>query len=95
MSVMKRKSKSRKEERFKTNLYPAPVLRSRRFRACHGASPGQVACFDRRIEVHKVSGFPTIDELGTDWLDCGPLAHISSLHNFYEMAACAPQLLGR
>jgi len=40
------------------------------------------------------SGLPTLDELGTGWLDCGLLAQMPSLHNFHEMAACAPDLVG-
>lgn len=39
-------------------------------------------------------GLPTLDEMGTDWLDCGLLAHMPSLHNFHDMAACAPDLVG-
>jgi hypothetical protein len=37
---------------------------------------------------------PTLDELATGWLDCRQLAHMPSLHNFHEMAACAPDLVG-
>lgn len=37
---------------------------------------------------------PTLDELATGWLDCNQLAHMPSLHNFHEMAACAPDLVG-
>src|SRR5258708_37481579 len=40
------------------------------------------------------SGLPTLDELGTGWLDCGLLAQMPSLHNFHEMAVCAPDLVG-
>jgi hypothetical protein len=40
------------------------------------------------------SGLPTLDELGTGWLDCGLLAQMPSLHNFHEMVACAPDLVG-
>jgi hypothetical protein len=39
-------------------------------------------------------GIPTLDELATEWLDCSQLAHMPSLHNFHEMAACAPDLVG-
>ncbi len=39
-------------------------------------------------------GAPTLDELGTGWLDCRMLAQMPSLHNFHEMAACAPDLVG-
>ncbi|QNI38184.1 hypothetical protein [Edaphobacter albus] len=41
-----------------------------------------------------VLGIPTLDELETGWLDCDQLAHMPSLHNFHEMAACAPDLIG-
>src|ERR1700739_5029884 len=37
---------------------------------------------------------PTLDELATEWLDCSQLAHMPSIHNFHEMAACAPDLVG-
>jgi hypothetical protein len=37
---------------------------------------------------------PTLDELATEWLDCSQLAHMPSMHNFHEMAACAPDLVG-
>jgi hypothetical protein len=40
------------------------------------------------------SELPTLDEMGTGWLDCGLLAQMPSLHNFHEMAACAPDLVG-
>ena len=40
------------------------------------------------------SGVPALDDLGTEWLDCSQLAHMPSLHNFHEMAACAPDLVG-
>jgi hypothetical protein len=39
-------------------------------------------------------GLPALDEMGTGWLDCGLLAQMPSLHNFHEMAACAPDLVG-
>jgi len=42
----------------------------------------------------RMPGIPTLDELGTEWLDCSQLAHMPSLHNFHEMAACAPDLIG-
>jgi hypothetical protein len=37
---------------------------------------------------------PTIDEMASKWLDVAQLAHMPSLHNFHDMAACAPDLLG-
>jgi hypothetical protein len=44
--------------------------------------------------ITRLSNPPTLDELGTEWLDCSQLAHMPSLHNFHEMAACAPDLTG-
>ena len=40
------------------------------------------------------AGVPSLDELKTEWLECAQLAHMPSLHNFHEMAACAPDLVG-
>ena len=40
----------------------------------------------------EASRIPTLDELATGCLDCSQLAHMPSLHNFREMAACAPDL---
>jgi len=42
----------------------------------------------------SVHGLPTLDELGTGWLDRRLLAQMPSLHNFQEMAADAPDLVG-
>src|SRR5580698_4145437 len=42
----------------------------------------------------RMPGIPTLDVLGTEWLDCSQLAHMPSLHNFHEMASCAPDLVG-
>jgi hypothetical protein len=42
----------------------------------------------------ETDGCPTLNELATKWLDCSQLAHMPSLHNFHEMAACAPDLVG-
>jgi hypothetical protein len=46
---------------------------------------------DAKPEAGRI---PTLDELATAWLDCSQLAHMPSLHNFHEMAACAPDLVG-
>ncbi len=48
----------------------------------------------RESKSSSLCGVPTLDELGTEWLDCSQLAHMPSLHNFHEMAACAPDLVG-
>ena len=37
---------------------------------------------------------PDLDELASDQLDVADLAHMPSLHNFHQMAVCAPDLLG-
>ena len=58
--------------------------------------PGKAFGFaaDSATTPSSASGPPTLDELGTGWLDCGLLAQMPSLHNFHEMAACAPDLVG-
>jgi hypothetical protein len=45
------------------------------------------------VSSHPASA-PSLDELETEWLDCGQLAHMPSMHNFHQMAACAPDLAG-
>lgn len=37
---------------------------------------------------------PSIHEMASKWLDVDQLAHMPSLHNFHDMAACAPDILG-
>ncbi|HLY43185.1 MAG TPA: hypothetical protein VKR52_18370 [Terracidiphilus sp.] len=49
---------------------------------------------DDRATLSNASGLPTLEEMGTGWLDCGLLAQMPSMHNFSEMAACAPDLVG-
>ena len=58
--------------------------------------PGMVfgLAADSAATPSGASELPTLDELGTGWLDCGLLAQMPSLHNFHEMAACAPDLVG-
>src|SRR6266403_1066237 len=58
--------------------------------------PGMTFGFatDNATTPSGASGLPTLDELGTGWLDCGLLTQMPSLHNFHEMAACAPDLVG-
>ena len=58
------------------------------------ASKNGLACGAESGAEQKVDGIPTLDELATEWLDCSQLAHMPSLHNFHEMAACAPDLVG-
>lgn len=37
---------------------------------------------------------PSIEEMASEWLEVENLVQMPSLHNFHEMAACAPTLLG-
>lgn len=39
-------------------------------------------------------GIPAIDEMASQWLNVAEIVHMPSLHNFHEMAACSPNLLG-
>ncbi len=48
----------------------------------------------RAVVPSSAPGLPTLEELGTGWLDCDLLAQMPSLHNFHDMAACAPDLVG-
>jgi hypothetical protein len=91
---MKHKLKFRKKAQSKTTF-------SRREFCEAGASAIAMAllpakAFTSRGEsaFTRMLGIPTLDELGTEWLDCSQLAHMPSLHNFHEMAACAPDLIG-
>lgn len=91
---MKHKSKSRNRTRFQATL-------TRRQFCSTSASAIAMAflseySFASTGDSHltRVSNPPTLDELGTEWLDCSQLAHMPSLHNFHEMAACAPDLVG-
>jgi hypothetical protein len=58
------------------------------------ASKNGLACGAELDTGQAVNRIPTLDELATEWLDCSLLAHMPSLHNFHEMAACAPDLIG-
>jgi hypothetical protein len=40
------------------------------------------------------SAIPSLDGMASDWLNVADVAHMPSLHNFHEMAACGPELLG-
>jgi hypothetical protein len=59
--------------------------------AFHGASSKVNASF---ATDNNEAVVPSLDELGSLWLDCSQLAHMPSLHNFQNMAACAPDLAG-
>jgi len=40
------------------------------------------------------SDVPHIDMMASEWLAVDEIVHMPSLHNFHEMGACAPELLG-
>lgn len=42
----------------------------------------------------KAVPIPSLDELASEWLNCAQVAHMPSMHNFHEMAACGPDLVG-
>lgn len=44
--------------------------------------------------MEPIDFVPELDQLASDWLDVDELAHLPSLHNFHQMAGCAPDLLG-
>src|ERR1700761_8694931 len=56
--------------------------------------PGKAFASVGKSSSAGMPGIPSLDELGTEWLHCSQLAHMPSLHNFHEMAACAPDLVG-
>jgi len=58
------------------------------------ASKKGLACGAQLGAEPEADRVPTLDKLATEWLDCSQLAHMPSLHNFHEMAACAPDLVG-
>jgi hypothetical protein len=47
-----------------------------------------------RAAVGSEQSVPSIDEMASKWLVVEKLAHMPSLHNFHDMAACAPDLMG-
>ena len=37
---------------------------------------------------------PNLDQMASEWLTVEKIVHMPSLHNFHEMGACSPELLG-
>jgi hypothetical protein len=58
------------------------------------AAKNGLACGAELGAEPEIGRIPTLDELATGWLECSQLAHMPSLHNFHEMAACASDLVG-
>ena len=40
------------------------------------------------------AGVPQLGEMRTEWLEVGELAQMPTVHNFHEMAACTPDIIG-
>ncbi|QEG36408.1 glucosidase family protein [Bythopirellula goksoeyrii] len=56
-----------------------------------------VTQMDSRLPAESTnnqSAVPSIDEMASEWLEVDQIAHMPSLHNFHDMAACAPDLVG-
>jgi hypothetical protein len=91
---MKRNSTSKRRAHSKT------VFTRRQFCEASAAAIATVLLPTRSLasiggsRSKAAADVPTLDDLGTEWLDCSQLAHMPSLHNFHEMAACAPDLVG-
>jgi hypothetical protein len=84
-------------------LPPLPLTGISRRRFCEGGLaalsvgiPGTqaFALAGEQASPAKLLSVPSLDELATKWLDCAKLAHMPSMHNFQQMAACAPDLVG-
>jgi len=46
------------------------------------------------LGLAAVAEVPHIDKMASDWLVVDEIVHMPSLHNFHEMGACSPELLG-
>lgn len=84
-----------------TRAFTQSHLNRRRFCETAAAALSSVILpvdgFAEAHDPHPLSvsrSLPSLDELGTEWLNCSELAHMPSMHNFHDMAACAPDLVG-
>lgn len=91
---MVQKSESPTKARSKTALTRRQFCEAGASAIASALLPVKSFAFIGESRLTNPSGIPTLDELGTEWLDCNQLAHMPSLHNFHEMAACAPDLVG-
>jgi hypothetical protein len=46
------------------------------------------------VSAARAAGVPPLEAMAGEWFQVSELAHMPTLHNFHEMAACAPDLLG-
>lgn len=72
------------------------MLKSISLTLCLGCAawPLAAALVAAEESVSTPRGVPALDDLTSKWLDVAELAHMPTLHNFHEMAACAPDLVG-
>jgi len=48
---------------------------------------------DETWQLSCADSVPAIEDMASEWLDVAQITHMPSLHNFHEMAVCAPDLL--
>ncbi len=46
------------------------------------------------LGLASAADVPHIDTMASEWLAVDEIVHMPSLHNFHEMGACSPELLG-
>src|ERR1700693_5994664 len=91
---MKDKSKYRKNEESKTTFTRRRFCEAGASALAMALVPAKSLASIGESRFTRVPGFPTLDELGTEWLDCSQLGHMPLLSYFHEMAACAPDRVG-
>jgi hypothetical protein len=91
---MKRRSKSKKQAESRSTITRRQFCEAGATALAMALVPARSVASIGESSFGSLSRPPTLDELGTEWLDCSRLAHMPSLHNFHEMAACAPDLIG-
>lgn len=91
---MKRNSKKLDKAHFKTTLTRRQFCETSAAAIATVFVPTKSLASIGNSRSETASAVPTLDDLGTEWLDCSQLAHMPSLHNFHEMAACAPDMVG-
>ncbi len=67
-------------------MIPQPFLRFALFT--------MILAYPAESQNYGLENVPPIDSMASQWLPVSTLAQMPSLHNFNEMGACAPELLG-
>ena len=60
---------------------------------CLASSHGLAELPAAEAELAASTEIPSIEAMASEWLDVAQITHLPSLHNFHDMAACAPDLL--